>query len=192
MDKTIPVGYYTYAYINKKTGFPYYIGKGSGRRLYVSHKKHGVTTPRDINQIVVLEQGLTEIGALALERRYIRWYGRKDNGTGILHNKTDGGDSTIGHIKSAGQIEKHRAQLKGRPCWTDGNKTIRRWECPGPGWVRGSLQAGKRWFNNGTVEVCCRDCPKGWSKGRLSTMQTHLKSIALSGGQRAAQVRWGN
>lgn len=191
MNKRIPNGYYTYAYINKKTGFPYYIGKGLGRRVYISHKKHGITTPRNIQQIVILEEGLTEIGALAIERRLIRWYGRKDNNTGILHNKTDGGESTIGHIKTKEQIEKHRIQIKGKPSWTDGIKSVRSFDCPGPGWQRGNGQSGKKWWNDGTKEIWLKDCPgPGFHHGRLQTMKDHLKSIALSGGIESAKVRW--
>jgi hypothetical protein len=191
VEKQIPAGYYTYAYISRKTGLPYYVGKGLGRRLFASHKKHGITTPRNLDQIVVLEENLTELGALALERRYIRWYGRKDNRTGILHNKTDGGETTIGHVKSQAQIENHRQQIKGRPSWTDGIRSVRSWECPGPGWVRGNAQAGKKWWNNGSSEVWCRECPAGWVRGRLLNMVEHLQSIAHAGGVKAAEVRWG-
>ena len=86
----IQVSFIVYAYINSKTNLPYYIGKGKNDRAY--SKQRNVSVPKDKSKIVFLEKNLTNIGALALERRYIEWYGRKDIGTGILLNKTEGGD----------------------------------------------------------------------------------------------------
>lgn len=87
--------FYLYAYINSKTGFPYYIGKGKDNRAFKSHGR--IKVPKNRKYIVFMETNLTDIGALALERRYIRWYGREDNGSGILKNLTDGGDGAAGH-----------------------------------------------------------------------------------------------
>jgi len=87
-----PKNHYVYAYLNDNN-LPYYIGKGVDYRAW--SKQHTVPIPNN-DKIIIMESNLTEIGAFSLERFYIRWYGRKDLETGILLNKTDGGESFSG------------------------------------------------------------------------------------------------
>ena len=87
-----PPGFYVYAYLRKTNLTPFYIGKGSGRRAW---DKHPLKVPNN-SRIIIVEANLTNVGALALERRLIKWYGRKDLDTGILRNLSDGGDGNPG------------------------------------------------------------------------------------------------
>jgi hypothetical protein len=155
--KNPPIGFYVYAYLRPKhsktgnEGSPYYIGKGSGDRA--THRRTNTSVPKDINNIVILEQNLTEVGALALERRYIRWYGRKDQNSGILHNRTDGGEGTSGIIKSditkskISSSLKNTLQISPRRAWSE-ESNRKRSET-----IKRKLLSGEIVYNNHTEEI---------------------------------------
>ena len=90
--------FYTYAYLRSKTsktaeaGTPYYIGKGKKGRAYGYHRRTPV--PKDKSKIIILKENLSEQEAFTHEKEMILFYGRKDLGTGILMNWTDGGEGT--------------------------------------------------------------------------------------------------
>jgi len=89
--------YYTYAYL-REDRTPYYIGKGKEGRIY--SKQKNIKPPKDKSRIIFLKKNLTEGEAFRHEIYMIDVFGRKDLGTGILHNRTDGGEGSSGCIPS--------------------------------------------------------------------------------------------
>ena len=100
--------YYTYAYL-REDRTPYYIGKGQGNRAYKKDRRE-FKPPKDKSRIIFLKQNLTEEESFKHERYMIAVFGRKDNGTGILRNLTDGGEggSNQGTPEQRSEIARKR------------------------------------------------------------------------------------
>lgn len=88
--------FYVYQYLRHDLT-PYYIGKGKGNRMY---KKEGHKLPENPALIQLVAHRLFEHEAFMLEKKLIAFYGRKDIGTGILRNRTNGGEGVSGRIMS--------------------------------------------------------------------------------------------
>jgi hypothetical protein len=82
------MNFYVYVYLREDDS-PYYVGKGCNGRCYSSIHNCEVP-PKD--RIIFLISETTEEWALFMEMEFIDVWGRLDDGTGILENRTDGGD----------------------------------------------------------------------------------------------------
>jgi hypothetical protein len=95
---------YVYRYIRLDTNQPFYIGIGCDNSF--SRAKQLDNRSKYFNNIIsktkyeveILLYNLTWEDAKEKEKEFIKLYGRKDNGTGILCNMTDGGDGVLGVI----------------------------------------------------------------------------------------------
>ena len=99
--------FYVYMYL-REDGTPYYVGKGIGNRAYQKNRR---LKPPPKNRIIIQDR-LTEEQAFQQEIEHIAFYGRIDNGTGMLRNLTDGGEGSSGAIRSDEAIQKQLIAAK--------------------------------------------------------------------------------
>ena len=104
--------YYTYAYL-REDRTPYYIGKGKGKRIYQKYGRN-ILPPKNKSRIIFLKQNLTEEEAFKHEIYMIDVLGRKNLGTGILWNLTDGGEGVSGLIHKEETKINHSKIMTGR------------------------------------------------------------------------------
>lgn len=89
--------YYVYEYL-RTDNTPYYIGKGRKNRAFTKQGHTVPLPPKD--RIKFVAENLSAEEAKNLEIELISKYGRKDLGTGILRNLTDGGEGSPGRLAS--------------------------------------------------------------------------------------------
>lgn len=100
--------YYVYGHLRKDTNDIFYIGKGCGKRAWVKSKRNkywkNIVNKTDFD-VVIIEKGLTEIEAFALEIEKI-------NELKPVANLTSGGEGISGYKYKGEKLNKHREQVK--------------------------------------------------------------------------------
>ena len=120
--------FYLYGLFLGESVFPFYIGKGHGGRLRAhleprlrktkSLKNHIINKAFAEGVVIVprkIYDGLDEETAFMMERSYIAHYGRRDIGTGILANHSDGGEGPSGLKQTPELIERRISKIRGVP-----------------------------------------------------------------------------
>jgi len=202
-----PNRFYTYAYL-REDRTPYYIGKGEGNRAYTKSRNEKIKPPKDKSKIIFLKKNLLEEEAFIHEEYMIAVLGRKDLGTGILRNKSNGGEGPSGAIRSEetrrkmGEAKRNMNEntrrrmgdaKRGTKWWNDGNGNSKRSvECPGLNWFLGLSEEHKenngkgakntRWWNDGCGNVIRSiECPgPNWVPGFSEENKKKLRKAKVN------------
>ena len=192
--------YYTYAYL-REDRTPYYVGRGKGARYKQKHRNVKVP-PED--RILFLKKNLTFSESVRHEIYMIAVLGRKDLGTGILRNMTEGGEGRLGP-KSPEECEKISRALTGRPLSeehrlkissnmrgkTHSQETRDLMSKQRAGNNYASAARGYKWWNNGEKQTKAKVCPgPDWTAGRLPE-SGYFKSHSEESRQKMSQTRKG-
>src|SRR5579864_1554981 len=169
------VQFYAYLWL-REDRTPYYAGKGCGNRAFIKGVGHRQYPPLDRLRVILFPQA-SEAKAFELERALIRFFGRKDLGTGCLRNVTEGGEGISGyHHTARAKINMARRRL--------GNKN-------GAGAVRtpefkanlAALHQGRTWSEEAIAKrVATRRARRGFTMSAESrakeSLTKFLKTVA--------------
>ena|ERR1019366_7176765 len=105
--------FYVYGIFEKDCDEPFYIGKGTGSRMYQHfhpsnlaqttmfyNKLRGMLAQNIRPLVKILHDNLDEETSFTLEIKLIAQFGRRDDGTGCLCNHTNGGEGMSGRMVS--------------------------------------------------------------------------------------------
>ena len=155
------MNYHIYVYL-REDGTPYYVGKGKSKWRWRAKQTHNVPVPPQ-ERVKVLYENLTNDEACAIERQLIAEYGRKDNGTGILRNLTEGGEGAAGRVVSEEQKQKQREKMRGRkpaPMTEELKEAI-------SDRMRGNTHTlGKQWKRS-EYTIYCPELKREWESARI-------------------------
>ena len=181
-----PNRFYTYAYL-REDRTPYYIGKGTGKRIF-EKRKRCCRPAKDKSRIIFLKQNITEEEAFKHEIYMIAVFGRKDLGTGILHNRTDGGDGTSGMVHSEETKDKMRESGKQNYELGIGFHSLTTEERKKNGSRNGKMQ-----YENkiGLFSISPEEMEKNCSAGGKRASELGLGIHSLTSGQRAENGKKG-
>jgi hypothetical protein len=108
--------FYSYLWLRADAS-PYYAGKGTRDRAF-TNCGHGIHRPKERSRILLFAHA-TESEAFESEKNFIKWFGRKDIGTGVLRNLTEGGEGmsnpsaeTRRRMSEAHKGQRHRLGCK--------------------------------------------------------------------------------
>lgn len=113
--------FYVYLYV-REDRTPYYVGKGSGNRWSENYGRP-CQRPKDRTRIIVKEC-FSESEAYATEKHLILLYGRKDLGTGCLHNRSEGGEGADKGVPWTPARRAAYQQGEGKRRWSTRSRTF--------------------------------------------------------------------
>ena len=120
--------YYTYLLIDPRDSQPFYVGKGTGRRMY-EHKrvrsrlsnyllKEKICSILSAGYDIIYDKVLINVDeqtAFLKEKELIQVYGRVNTNTGILCNLSDGGEGNVGSIVTEERRKQMSCYMKSQP-----------------------------------------------------------------------------
>lgn len=162
MPRKWPRYHYVYL-ICYPDGTPYYVGKGYynrvqhlGRNAWTDNVTAKIKSVGCEPLLQVVEQP-SEEAALMEEKRLILHYGRRDLGTGILTNMTDGGETGTGRIWTEAQRVHLSLMMTGRRCPDSTKQAVSRA-------LQGNTHLLGHKHSKATIEVITAKSKANWDK----------------------------
>lgn len=164
---------YTLCYPNGK---PFYVGKGKGHRALHFGNRFSQRVAKKIRRsgeavIIIKNFFKSEEEAYKKEQELIWFFGRRDNGTGVLCNLSDGGEIAPKNIKLTREA-RHRMSLASKRNWSSDQFQ-----------QKFSRQMKKKWTDQNYISKVSAGKAKYWTPERRVAWSVKMK-------KRCSSITW--